>query len=164
MTLFDYLHSAFSQIKRNLLRSILTILGIVIGVCAITTVISIGEAGQNSVYGELEKFGINRLFIYPYDAVYQNVLKREDIDYLEKMIEKIDQISPQSFYSGKATYRSKSKSVDIVATTPVLKSVENKTMASGRFLNDTDVDYARNVIVLSQDAKDALFGKQSARQ
>ena len=69
MQLSEYIRMSLSEIRRNLVRSVLTILGIVIGVCAMIMVLSVGDAGQESVYNELEKFGINRLFIYPNENV-----------------------------------------------------------------------------------------------
>ena len=162
MQLSEYIRMSLSEIRRNLVRSVLTILGIVIGVCAMIMVLSVGDAGQESVYNELEKFGINRLFIYPNENVDKDILKRSDIEYLSEHVSRIDEISPQSFATAKITYNGKSETTEIVGTTEVLKDVENKVMAEGRFINENDVEYARNSIVLSDDIKETLFGNASA--
>jgi len=158
----EYMHMSLAEIKRNFIRSMLTILGIVIGVCAMIIVVSVGDSGQDSVYSELEKFGINRLFIYPNERLDKTILSRSDIDYLEENIQSIDQISPQSFWAGKVSYSGKSAHVELVATTPVLKDVENKSLSEGRFISNSDVEYARKVIVLSDEVKEALFKNRSA--
>lgn len=162
MQLSEYIRMSLSEIRRNLVRSVLTILGIVIGVCAMIMVLSVGDAGQESVYNELEKFGINRLFIYPNENVDKDILKRSDIEYLSEHVSRIDEISPQSFATAKITYNGKSETTEIIGTTEVLKDVENKVMAEGRFINENDVEYARNSIVLSDDIKETLFGNASA--
>ena len=56
---------AFSQIRANLGRSMLTALGIIVGVASVTAVIAALAGLKTKVLGEFEKFGANRIFIFP---------------------------------------------------------------------------------------------------
>ena len=160
MQFSDYLKMALTQIRKNAVRSMLTILGIVIGVTAMIAVFSVGNAGKDRVYEELRKFGIDRLLLYPNEV--EDAFALEDIGLLEDRLHDTETISPQTFWKGNIYYEGKSGTVDLVATTPVLKDVEQKVIGEGRFINDTDVSYERPVIVLADDLKETLFGNADA--
>lgn len=156
--MIEYLAMAAKQFKNNGIRTFLTILGILIGVAAMITVFSVGNSGKESIYKELTSFGINRILIYANESSGEMTVK--DKEYLEKNVKNIEYISAQSFM--KAYIRKDAKKIygDIIATSPVLEKVENKEMLAGRYLNDTDMDYGRKVIVLSESTAEELFGKQ----
>ena len=154
----EYLTMAAKQFKHNGMRTALTVLGILIGVAAMITVFSVGNSGKSSIYNELTSFGINRILIYANESSGEMTVK--DQEYLEKNIDDIQYISAQAFMKAYLYNGSKKIYTDVTATSPVLEKVENKNMLSGRYLNDTDMDYSRRVIVLSQTVAEELFGEK----
>lgn len=160
MGLIEYMGMAARQFKSNGIRTVLTILGILIGVAAMITVFSVGNSGRASIYQELTSFGINRLLIYANESSGEMTV--EDKEYLEENVEDIQYISAQAFLKAYLSNGAKKVYTDITATAPVLEQVENKTMLSGRFLNETDMDYSRRVIVLSESVAEELFGNGEA--
>ena len=65
MGIWAYIGLAISSLNRNPLRSILTLLGVVIGVCAVVGVVSVGDGARVMVLGEMEKSGgLNIIEIY----------------------------------------------------------------------------------------------------
>mgnify|MGYP000970655924 CR=1 FL=1 len=64
MRFSDYVGIAVHQLKKNRLRTMLTVLGIMIGIASMITVISVGGGGQQMINDELLKFGINRIWTY----------------------------------------------------------------------------------------------------
>lgn len=162
MTLLDYCKMAVRQIRRNLVRSTLTVLGIVIGIAAMICVLSVGDAGQQSVFSELRKFGINRLLIYPDETVMNQSFDRADVDLLAERMSGVSDITAQAFWKGPVSHGGKTAAAGVMGTYPALAKVEEKRVEQGRFLSQNDFDYARNVIVLAESVKQELFGAREA--
>lgn len=151
----DCLNISISQVRKRPARSILTILGIVIGVAALMTVISVGEAGRNSVYTELEKLGLNKLIVYPYDTQTNKILTMSDVELLEEYLPSTAIVRPQAFWKGDVVSDYGRMTADIAGVTAEFG--RDMEILDGRFLNDVDMLYARNVIVLSEEAALKLF-------
>ena len=96
MGLIEYMGMAARQFKSNVIRTVLTILGRLIGVAAMITVFSLGNSGRASIYQELTSFGINRLLIYANESSGEMTV--EDKEYLEENVEDIQYISAQAFF------------------------------------------------------------------
>jgi putative ABC transport system permease protein len=166
MRMLEYLNLAGQQIRKNKLRSFLTILGIVIGIASMIAVISVGDSGQDKINGELAKFGINRSWIFSEDGSMSisrgGVLSFDDAKMIEKRVKGLKAVCPASYRRLDISYNGKSVKSDLSGTTEALAQMEELSLDGGRFLSSGDVEYERRVIVLSQEAKEHLFGMEKA--
>ncbi len=158
MRLNDYVGIASHQLKKHRMRTVLTVLGIIIGVSSMITVISVGEGGKEMINSELSKFGINRVWLFPNDMQSpNNTLALSDVDML-KQISGIGNVAPSAYQKAKLSNTSVELMSDVVGTTEALFDIEQMSYLEGHGLTAKDVEYARRVVVLSEAAKEALFG------
>ncbi len=162
MKIGDYIGIASHQLKKNRMRTALTVLGIVIGIASMITVISVGEGGKEMIHSELAKFGVNRVWLFPNDLQGPSrMLVISDAEMLQK-IQGVGEVAPSAYEKTKLSNSAITITSDIVGTTKALFDIEQMTYLEGRGLTEKDVEYARNVVVLSQSAKETLFGDESA--
>ena len=159
----DCLSIAAKQIKKSVVRSILTVLGIVIGISSMITVLSVGDAGKSMITTELNKLGINRIWLFADDANGAAAsLKVEDVELLSKHVSNIQNISPSAYNRVSISHGSKEMVIDIVGTNDQVEEIEGLEMLEGRYISQRDIDYERQVIVLGESAGKELFGDASA--
>lgn len=162
MKISDYISIAAHQIKKNRLRTALTVLGIMIGIASMITVISVGNGGQSMINAELQKFGINRVWFFPNDVRGPNdLLTMNDVTMLSE-VSGVSAVAPSAYEKSYLSTGRSHIASDVVGTTASLFSMEQMTFMEGRGILEKDVEYARRVVVLSQDAKKELFGKKEA--
>lgn len=154
----------------NKRRSLLTMLGMIIGVGSVIAIMAIGAGAQSYVFSQLEVFGGNLVGVLPggtgedeppaamFGAVI-TTLTYEDAKEIAK-IGHVMAVTPYVNGNMKASYRSKAKNVDFSGVTSDFLAVENSKMEKGRFFTaDEDDSVARNVVLGSGLAKD-LFGDE----
>ncbi len=157
MKISDYISIAAHQIKKNRLRTALTVLGIMIGIASMITVISVGSGGQKMINTELQKFGINRVWFFPNDLRGPNdILTMNDATMLGG-VSGVSEVAPSAYERSYLSTDRTNIASDVVGTSASLFSIEQMTFMEGRGISEKDVEYARQVVVLSQDAKDELF-------
>jgi len=162
MKLTDYIGIAAGQLRKNRLRTVLTVLGIMIGVASMITVISVADGGQQMIEEELLKFGINRVWFFPSDLRGPNdMLVLQDVQALEN-VRGTREVAPSAYQKAYLSGEKQGMYADIVGTNAALFDMERMAYLEGRGLTQGDVDYARNVVVLSQEAKEAMFGDGKA--
>lgn len=162
MRLKDYVGMAAHQLNKNRMRTVLTILGIMIGVASMITVISVSDGGQVMINNELLKFGINRVWLFPSNMQGPNdMLDMADVSLL-KSINGIDNVAP-SAYEKAFLSNDRAKIIsDVVGTNESLFEMEQMTYLEGRGLTENDIKYSRRIVVLSEEAKQTLFGDAKA--
>ena len=162
MRISDYISIAAHQIKKNRLRTVLTVLGIMIGIASMITVISVGGGGQDMINAELQKFGINRVWFFPNDVRGPNdLLTMTDATMLSE-VNGVSQVAPSAYEKSILSTDRTNIASDVVGTTPSLFTMEQMTFQEGRAISEKDVAYARQVVVLSQEAKEELFDDKDA--
>lgn len=162
MKINDYISIAAHQIKKNRLRTALTVLGIMIGIASMITVISVGSGGQDMINAELQKFGINRVWFFPNDVRGPNdLLTMTDATMLSE-VSGVSQVAPSAYEKSYLSTGRTNIASDVVGTTASLFSMEQMTFSEGRGISGKDVEYARRVVVLSQEAKEELFDDKDA--
>ena len=162
MRFSDYVGIAVHQLKKNRLRTILTVMGIMIGIASMITVISVGNGGQQMINDELLKFGINRIWLFPNDLRGPNdLLTLADAQMLQKVPD-VKDVAPSAYQKGYLSNAEKKIISDIVGTNDSLFNMEQMSYLEGHGLTKNDVQYSRQVVVLSQEAKDELFKDQNA--
>jgi len=158
----DYLGMALHQLIKNRMRTVLTIIGITIGVASMITVISVSNGGQAMINDELLKFGTNRIWLLPSDLQGpESMLDMRDVEML-KGVSGIKDIAPSVYEKAYLSYDGGKIVSDVVGTNEALFRIEHTNYVEGMGLTKNDIDYSRRRVVLSRDAKEKLFGNSKA--
>ena len=158
----DYLGMALHQLIKNRMRTVLTIIGITIGVASMITVISVSNGGQAMINDELLKFGTNRIWLLPSDLQGpESMLDMRDVEML-KGVSGIKDIAPSVYEKAYLSYDGGKIVSDVVGTNEALSRIEHMNYVEGMGLTKNDIDYSRRRVVLSRDAKEKLFGNSKA--
>ena len=155
---------ALSTLQANRLRSLLTMLGIVIGNASVITLVGVGQGAQNLAAGQLSTLGANVLFIVPgrNDTRRQGIdtpktLVLEDAEAIAEQVPSVKRVVPQITLSDVVQAGSLAATATISGVTPDFLPVRNFEVAQGRFLSDADVKGARSVAVIGPDLRDKLM-------
>jgi putative ABC transport system permease protein len=157
---------ALREIRRNLMRSGLTMLGVVIGVGAVVALVSIGRGATESVTSSIASMGHNMLTISPGAARRGGVrtpstpFKMEDVTALQQDIRGLSAVAPTGSKSLMLVYGNKNWRASVTGTTEDYIKVRNYTIASGREMSSADVRSGRAVCMLGATTKKELFGSQ----
>lgn len=168
MQVYDLLRASFDSIRRNTTRSFLTVLGIVIGIAAVIIMLSIGQGAQGYVLNQVASLGSDQVFVEsgsgdqssgPPSAFTEQTLTLKDIKELRTH-------GPFSFVSATlistATVQKNEVSnfTNIAGVDEYQLEVFPADVASGRFIEKSDVDAYASVAVLGIDSAKNLFGDQ----
>jgi len=154
----DVLVTALQSLKGNISRSVLTILGLGIGVGACIAIGSLGTASVHSVRVEMERFGVDRIWIADAPGNVTR-LQEKDLLALKRQGGTAAAICRTSakVYSG-----ARSKACEVVAASYEYARIENLTLDSGRFLLAQDEENLLRTAVIEDILKEELFGKGEA--
>jgi len=160
---------ALATLKSNRLRSLLTMLGIVIGNASVITLVGVGRGAQNLAEGQLNTLGANVLFVVPgnNDSRRQGIdfpktLVLEDAEAIAEQVPSVKRVVPQITLSAVLQAGSKSSTATVSGITPDFLSVRRFEVAQGRFIDKRDLDGARNVVVIGPDLREKLLPMGSA--
>jgi putative ABC transport system permease protein len=160
--IFNALLIAIREIRRNLTRSFLTVIGIVIGVAAVITMVTLGRGATETVKQQISKMGNNLLVLRPgqgWGGGGAPQFSLQDVDAVRNQVPGISAVAP--FISSNATmvYQEKSSNFDIQGTTPNYFAIANWTIATGRFFTDAEMDKSAPVCVIGESIRKELFGE-----
>ena len=172
MDILESIQNAWQMIIRNKVRSLLTMLGIIIGITAVIIVLSVGESVQGLILNEVKSIGSNLIGVLPGKAnengapssafgVVITTLKYEDGDaILKSNYPHIESLAMYVSGSDIVSLNDKKVSATFYGTTASYLDVQNSNMESGRFFSkDEEISNAKVVVLGNQVAKD-LFGDQ----
>jgi len=147
---------AFDALRANKLRSALTMLGIIIGVMAVVSLLSIGQGAQTAITEQISAIGTNLVFIQPAPA--SNSLILEDATALRDAIDGLTYVVPQ--YIAGAQMKNENGSVQgrVVGSTPDYFLANNLTVDVGRPYDENEYDNAARVAVIGTGITEELFG------
>jgi putative ABC transport system permease protein len=151
---------ALGGIASNKMRSFLTMLGVIIGVAAVITLVSVGAGATKSVSDQVEGMGSNLITVNMRGRGSGGTLT---LDECLKLTSKqgVGQVAPSVSGSISAKYNDKSYDTSLEGTTPGYQEVRNYNVQAGRFLNQTDVDYSQPVAILGVTVSQQLFGSRN---
>ena len=153
-------------IKRNVLRSFLTMLGIVIGVGAVITMVTIGGGATLQVKQQIASMGSNLLMITPgkrlgpgqsSDAV---PFKQADADAISRDVSSIAAVAPVSSKSLQAVLGNQNWTTQVTGSTNQYIRVTNRTIAAGRQFTDGELNSGAAVCIIGETVRKKLFGGQ----
>ena len=160
---------ALATLRANRLRSLLTMLGIVIGNASVITLVGVGKGAQNLAEGQLNTLGANVLFVVPgnNDSRRQGIdfpktLVLEDAEAIAEQVPSVKRVVPQITLSAVLQAGDKSSSATVSGITPDFLTVRRFEVAQGRFLDQRDLEGARNVVVIGPDLRTKLLPVGSA--
>ena len=158
--IWEYVKIAISNIKSNKGRSILTMLGIIIGISSVIMIISIGSGVKNQVSGDLNDMAGGQLYIYANNQEGEDAISFDDDD-MEAIRDKIDYVKAVTpSYSIYGSLSGKKGNFDAIveAGNAGLEYIKSDKIKYGRYFTDSEYYAAKNVCVISEGAALALFG------
>jgi len=169
MLLSENFKIALRALRANKMRSVLTMLGIVIGVSTVVALLSIGKGATASITSEIQSSGSNLLTVSPGRSQFgpggggasqqQSHLYYTDYELLARGIEdNITSIVPTYESSYIVKYGDESFSVNVTGITQQYQDVRSYDIASGRFITDGDNKSQAKVAVLGSQTAEDLFG------
>lgn len=173
MKFFDTLKIARNGIGVHKTRSILTILGIVIGVTSVMTIVSIGQSAEKLIIGEIQQFGPTNIFILPgrqpkgpTDAagtLANDSLTQKDLEDLKRSanVPSAVTIVPFAFGSVSTSFDSNLYESMLIGSSERIQKSFNITLARGNFFSDADVESRESVVIIGDKVKKELFGEQN---
>ena len=160
---------ALTTLNSNRMRSLLTMLGIVIGNASVITLVGVGKGAQNLAEGQLSSLGANVLFVVPgrNDTRRQGIetpktLVLEDSRAIAEQVPSVHRVAPQITLSEVVQAGALSATATISGVTPEFLPVRSFEISQGRFFSASDLDGARNVVVIGPDLRDKLLPTGSA--
>ncbi|ECC0447172.1 ATP-binding cassette domain-containing protein [Campylobacter coli] len=163
---FECLKIAYSSILAHKLRSILTMLGIIIGVASVVCVVALGLGSQAKVLESIAGLGTNTIEIYPGRGFGDLRSGRTRLNFSDlqtlRTLEYLDAVDAHSSTSGIATYTNISLSARAEGVGVNNFAIEGLKLQVGRILNNEDIETNANVAVLDFNAKKNLFPRQKS--
>jgi putative ABC transport system permease protein len=154
----------------NKMRSILTMLGIIIGVGAVIAMVAIGEGAKATIRAQIASLGTNVLIIVPGAATQSGVrtgsggvrsLSDGDVKAMMQEVSSVASASPLLRRTDQVVAGNLNWSTLVQGVAPEFQQIRDWTIVDGRFINDADVDNAGKVAVIGQTVADNLFGNEN---
>ena len=163
MSVWESLKTALQSIFANKLRSSLTMLGIVIGVCAVVLLVALGQGFQTSMTATFNNMGASALYVSQSASKTVTVLRPLTMDDAEALKDKtlapsIGVVSPTRQTRVTVQYGNNNASVGVTGITPVITQIRNYQVDQGRFITDQDVTARSSVALLGYQTALDLFG------
>jgi putative ABC transport system permease protein len=172
MNLIETYYSAINALKLNKVRSFLTMLGVIIGVFAVVTLVSLVKGIENFVVDTFSSLGTNLIIVAPGRASFtqdpsisftDNKLDPDQVDLIyEHAGDYIKAASPNIRISKTLRYKTGNFLSTIVGVNENGFDIVNLEIEDGRFIKKSDVDSSAKVIVIGHNVKKELFGTQDA--
>ncbi|HBB02505.1 MAG: hypothetical protein US89_C0004G0107 [Candidatus Peregrinibacteria bacterium GW2011_GWF2_38_29] len=167
------LKTAITGLRTNKSRSILTVLGIVIGITAIMLIASLGKGAQNLILDQIQGMGSKTVIVLPgrqpkgasdSAQMFTDSLREKDFDSLSKKSNAptISRIMPVVFGAETAVYGSETYRMTIFGASPMISEIFDLDVDKGEFFTDEDVKSLADVAVIGANIKDELFGSSDA--
>ncbi len=160
-----------STLRSNLLRTILTAIGVFWGVFMLVAMVGFGQGLEHGVHREMGGLAAKTIFVWadrttiPYQGMQPGKwvpLTRADATALADAIPDIDVVAPRSSLTGRSQgevvmHGEKSGTFSVMGDIPAFLRIQPETMTSGRFLDQLDVDRKRKVAVIGNHVAEVLF-------
>jgi putative ABC transport system permease protein len=159
---------AFREIRRNVMRSFLTILGIVIGVGAVITMVTIGGGATLQVKQQIASMGSNMLMVTPGKRLgpgqsSANVpFKEADAEAIIRDVASVVAVAPVASQSLKAIYADQNWTTQVTGTDNNYFTVTNRSISTGRSFSESELRAGAAVCVIGQTVQGKLFGGRGA--
>ena len=173
MKLSDSFFTALDGLKTNRGRSALTILGIIIGIAAVITMMSVGQGVQNLILSQIQSIGSKVIAIVPgrqpkgptdVISTFTDSLKQTDLEALKKKsnVPHLETLMPVVFGSETAAFGSETYRLTIFGVTENFSKIHDLYPTEGRLFSDEETKGYADVVIIGNKVKDELFGSDEA--
>ena len=169
--LVDAVNNSIANLFKNKVRSFLTMLGIIIGVFAVVSLVSVGIGIQNYVSDQFESLGSNNIFIAPGRVNFTddpaksftaNKFEEKHLDLIETYASDFVKAVTPSYRLGKAAvYKSNSFYGTVIGTNEQALVIFNPEIIEGRFISANDVSSKAEIAIIGPQVKEELFPKRN---
>ncbi|MCD6671443.1 MAG: ABC transporter permease [Burkholderiaceae bacterium] len=158
---------ALRAIRRNLMRSVLTTLGIVIGVGAVVTMVTVGNGATRAVKSQIESLGSNLLQVRPGQRLFgpgggstagAPPFRLADVQAIATQVGGVAAVAPEVRASVTAVAEGRNWSTSVSGTTNEYFQTNSWTLAAGRLFSQAELDAGSSVCVIGATVRRELFG------
>ena len=155
---------SLQEIRRNAMRSLLTMLGVIIGVGAVVVLVTLGEGASARVEADIGKLGENLLIISPGasrrgpGSGSAPSFEGADVAAIEREIAGLAGVAPAAQQQALVVAGNRNWSASVTGTTPSFLAVRGYEVALGRSFTDAEVSSGRAVVLLGETVRQELFG------
>ena len=156
---------AFVALRTNLMRSILTTLGVMIGVLAVILAVAVGDGAKASVMDSINQLGSNMAIVFPQPenrggrrVVDRGRLTERDAAAIQRLVPGVSGIAPQLRSTVQIVIEGRNATTTVVGITPDYGRIATFEIDMGRFSAAADVRTAARVVVLGPSVAAKLFG------
>lgn len=164
MNLTESLKIAIKSIKANWMRSLLTMLGIIIGISSVIMIVGAGTGARDYIVSLIEDMGSNAVMISvdATKATDNDYITLEDVDNIKKRVSGVDRCSPMMMGFANATIDSQAKEATamIIGVNADIQYAMPEACAYGRFITDEEYDASSPVAIIGTNSADMAFGYQ----
>ncbi|MFZ2287333.1 MAG: ABC transporter permease [Bacteroidales bacterium] len=168
MNIGNLLKVALNALKRNKMRSFLTMLGIIIGVASVITMLAIGQGSKKSIQDQIASMGSNMLFVMPANMRMGGVqqgntssqrLTVKDVTAIKTECDAVIAVSPEVRSSGQAVYGNSNWPTTIYGGNEDYLEIKSWKVISGRNITDNEAKGSAKVCLIGRTVADELFGE-----
>jgi putative ABC transport system permease protein len=166
MMFWSTLLLAFREMRRNVMRSFLTVLGIVIGVSAVITMVTIGNGATRAIADQIASLGTNLLIVRPgqggpgREAGSAPRFRLEDAEAVATEVSGVRAVAPTVNQAAAVVSGAKNWSTSITGTTSDYFSIGNWSLSSGRFFTEAEERSGAAAAVIGETVRSKLFGAE----
>ena len=151
------------------LRSTLTALGVVFGVCSVISMLAIGEGASREAQDQIARLGSRNIILKSVKPVEERTATTEgdmvlsygltygDTERIRETIPLVEQVIPKRLVTQDTWYRNRRLTVQVVGTVPWYQKVHPIRLLQGRFLSPLDMEYQQKVCVVDEQLIEQLF-------
>ncbi len=168
MNLGNLIKVAINALKRNKMRSFLTMLGIIIGVASVITMLAIGQGSKKSIQDQIASMGSNMLFVMPGNMMTGGVqqggsssqrLTIADVNAIRTECDAVVAASPEVRSSGQVVYGNSNWPTTIYGGGEEYLEIKSWKVVSGRNISDSEAKGSAKVCLVGRTVADELFGE-----
>ena len=161
---------ALTSLYANKMRSLLTMLGIIIGVAAVIALVSVGMGVRSNVTNSIASLGSNMLIVSPGSsnrggvrgaAGSMQTLKYDDAEAIKNKIKNIEYVSPSVSGSYLIVYGNNNWKTSVQGVTPEFMSIRSLSVSNGSFISANDMNKRSRVAVIGRTVAANLFAKEN---
>lgn len=169
MNIFITLRVALRALLRNKVRSVLTMLGIIIGISAVITVVAVGEGATVMIQDQIQSMGNNLVTIFPgsssrggvhFGGGTKSTLIAQDCDAILKECSYVKFASPMNRRGAQVIYQDKNSSTNVMGVNTSYLDIRNWQVSSGAFFQESDIKSATKVCVVGATVAEEVFGTE----
>jgi len=165
MNFFENIGIALDNLRGNKMRSFLTVIGIVVGIAAVVTVVSIGQAGQRSLVGEIARYGEGYFVVLPMNpdgtTDPDKMVTNSDLERIRR-IEGVVAAGGTTMQSMTTSIRSKEYRLNITGTPAEYVEIMKMNFEAGGYFSAAEERSRQRVLVVESDFANEVFGSPQA--